>query len=395
MSKKYTAEEILQMAVSAVAADSAADLNRDGAVTAADARIAQRAQKDLPVPENAADGVKTYPYDYQPDKETEGMRASLLEQLLQDRSGAFDMDAEQLYNQYRDMYTANAGLAAENTYGLASAQTGGYGNSYAALAASAAYNSYMRGLPEKALEIEQMRFDRQQAQREDLYRQLGLLDSMDARAYERRQDDISLAFKAAQQGDYSLLENLGIDTAQLKQKDARSMAQLGAQYGDYSYLNALGVDTAGLTDAADFERALEAAGFGDYSLLEALGYDTSALQYKDLLQTAVAFAKYGDYSALEQLGVDVSALKESEQFERALALAELGDFSLLGEFTDNLSGLRQKISATIQKGAEEAYAYGGYWYLEEYLDRQIGYGQINEYAKEQIIQTILGGGYGY
>ena len=48
-----------------------------------------------------------------------------------------------------------------------------------------------------------------------------------------------------------------------------------------------------------------------------------------------------------------------------------------------------------QKGAEEAYAYGGYGYLEAYLDRQIGYGQINAYAKEQIINTITGGRYGY
>lgn len=395
MSKKYTAEEILQMAVKAVAADSAADLNRDGEVTASDARIARRAEQALPVPENAGTGEKTYRYEYQPEAEKAGMRASLLDALMQKQDTSVDLRSDKLYNEYRDLYRENAALAAENAYGLAGAMTGGYGSSYAASAATAAYNSYMRSLPEKALEIEKLRTEQRQAQREDLYQQVGLLNSMEQRDYDRRQDELSLAFRAAQQGDYTLLENLEIDPSALRQKDAAALAELGAKYGDYSYLGALGVDTAGISENEAFQKALAAADLGDYSYLEALGYDTSGLKYKDLMQTAVLMAKYGDYSGLEQLGVDVSGLRESEQFERALALAEFGDFSLLGSFTDNLSGLRQKVSVTVQNGAEEAYAYGGYWYLEEYLDRQIGYGQINEYAKQQIINAITGGRYGY
>ena len=49
------------------------------------------------------------------------------------------------------------------------------------------------------------------------------------------------------------------------------------------------------------------------------------------------------------------------------------------------------MNVTIQKGAEEAYAYGGYEALWEYIRRQVGYGQLNEASARQVLSVIAGG----
>mgnify|MGYP007101867622 CR=1 FL=1 len=386
MSSKYTARQLLEMAVKKIGVDPNADMDGDNRVSPADARIALR--EELGLEKKPSDNAA---YEYKPDETLTGFRQELLDGLMNAPAADFDINADKLYNQYRDMYTKNASLAAENAYGLASAYTGGYGNSYAASAASAAYDRYMEGLTDRALEIGQARNAREQAARDDVYKRLNTVNALESADYARHRDRLSLAFDAAKQGDYSQLEELGVNTAGLRRGDITALAQLAASYGDLSFLRAMGVDTDALTDDAALQKALAAADYGDYSYLNALGVDTAGLQYNALLKTAAALSEYGDYSALEALGVDVSALKENALFERALALAKYGDYSLLGSFSENLKNLKQKVSVTVQKGAEEAYAYGGYGSLVKYLDKQVGYGQINEDAKKQILRVVTGG----
>lgn len=394
MSSKYTADEILKMAVKKMEQDMEADLDGDGQITAADARLAsQQADAEKAQGAESSSGVPRG-YQYVPDENLSMISSSILDKILNYPSSDFDINSDKLYNQYREMYTKNASLSAENTFGLASSFTGGYGNSYAASAASAAYNSYMSGLADKALEIEKLYDSRRKEELNGLYSALDAVNSLENRNYQRYKDSLSLAFDAAKQGDYSLLESYGIDVSKLKDADALEKAETAAKYGDYSYLEELGIDTRSLIEAEQLQRAVQAAEYGDYSYLNSLGINTSLLRYNELLKTAASIAEFGDYSALELLGVNVNSLIESDQLERALALAKYGDYSLLGSFSDNLSGIKQKISTTIQKGAQEAYAYGGYSALVSYLNKQVGYGQINESAKKQIISVVTGGKYG-
>ena len=447
MSRSYSAEEILRMAVKKLAAAPEADLNGDGRVTSEDARLADR-----------ADTLRYggTPETYAEAPQTEVMRTSLLDRMLTGAGTDFRVNADRLYDQYREMYTKNASLAAENVYGLASANTGGYGNSYAASAASQAYSRYMEGLTDRAQSIEAQALERQQAAFNMTKQALSAVNEADEARYRRYQDDWELAFRAASAGDTGLLEALGLNGEALNAKNNRSFASLAAgygdmsylkalgvdtsvyeqsealkkavtaagygdysllkalgvdtsapertqalknavsaaQYGDYSYLNALGVDTAALRQSEAFQRAVSAAEYGDYSYLKALGVNTDTLQYAKLLDIASQMAKYGDDSALEALGVDVSRLREEALLDKAVALAAYGDYSLLGSLSENLSGLKQKVSVTVQNGAEEAYAYGGYAGLVRYLNRQIGYGQITEETKKQIVSLLTGGGYG-
>ena len=131
MSSKYTAQQLLEMAIKKIGVDPNADLDGDHRVTTADARIALRGEEAE---------KETAGHTYQPEETLTGLRQDLLDRLMNAPAADFDINADRLYNQYRELYTKNASLAADHAFGLASARTGGYGSSYAASAAAAAYD---------------------------------------------------------------------------------------------------------------------------------------------------------------------------------------------------------------------------------------------------------------
>lgn len=300
----------MQMAVGALTAKYDADLDADGKVSAADARLAQKNT-------DTADEVL--------------MAKEKLDALSAYAGAGSDANGGRLYNYYRDIYSDGARKAAQNAFGLASRYTGGYGNTYASAAAAAAYDQFADGI-----------YDR--------------LEDANERAYKN-----SLAF-----------------------------AQKAAEYGDTSFMEALGADMSEEKRNAALSQAISDAKYGDYSGLEYMGVDTTMLRYGDLLKVAGEMAEYGDYSGLEALGVDVSSVKENAELEKALALAKYGDTSALRRLTGGTGAMKEKISVSVQKGAEAAYATGGYASLLSYLNKQIGYGQITADGKEQIIAAITG-----
>ena len=105
-----------------------------------------------------------------------------------------------------------------------------------------------------------------------------------------------------------------------ERQEAMDKAQIAGNYGDYSFLNDLGIDTT--NNPADWERnyqmALLKAEMGDYSGLQELGIDTSNNpaerewqyqlendQWDRNYQMALLKAQYGDYSGLRELGVSI------------------------------------------------------------------------------------------
>ena len=394
MKRTYTDREILEMAVGLIDTDPDADLDGDGSVTAADAREALRRAAGSEEAPPSPPGTPS-----SPGAPVEPTREALLARILRSDPGrgASGFDADALFRDYVPLYENAASKAAENAYGLLASRTGGYGSSYAVTASAGIYDDVMKDLADRRTELtrlqmesEKLALSKQQASLSALYDALGLLDADDARAYERTQDELSLALSAAALGDFSRLAALGVDASSEEEKQALALASEKAKLGDYSALEALGVDVTALREKDALARAESAAKFGDYSLLEALGIDAEQRRYEDLLSVASALAKLGDYSALEALGVDLTSLREQNALETALALAKYGDFSLLGDFTDNVSALRTKIPASVQKGAENAYAYGGRSALTAYLDRQVGYGQITEEDKRRILTLLTG-----
>ena len=128
-----------------------------------------------------------------------------------------------------------------------------------------------------------------------------------------------------------------VDIDEAKRQKARDMgihayetlAEALAKYGDYSGLQQLGIDVSSIKYKEALNEALQKAELGDYSALKALGYSTYSLEQKDALALAETLAKYGDYSGLEALGIDVSSIKNKATLENALQKAELGDYSAL------------------------------------------------------------------
>ncbi len=342
--------------------------------------------------------------EYKENKKYASLSEELLESVLNSEDFSYDMNADALYNQYKDMYSEQGKQAAEHIYGLNSALTGGYGNSYASSAASAAYSEYMSALSEKAAELESNAYERYKDKNAALRENLETVNSLLENDYEKyrdsvsdyyknedlavskenqalkkeqlaaelKNDEISLAFKAADMGDYSLLSKLGIDTSSTQSErdfeaalkkaelgDYSELQKLGintdyieysntvkiaeelAKYGDYSGLAALGVDITDLQDKDNLAAALQKAQLGDYSALKILGFNTDALEYENALGIAKILAEYGDYSALEKLGVDISALTYAQMLEIAKILAEYGDYSALEELGINISDKKQ------------------------------------------------------
>jgi hypothetical protein len=116
---------------------------------------------------------------------------SLTDQILNGKKFQFNMETDELYNQYKDMYMKQGKKAAEDTMGQAAALTGGYGNSYATTAANQAYQGYMDQLNDRALDIYDRRYAEYQNNRNDLYNQANLLQNRDSTEYSRYRDTVS------------------------------------------------------------------------------------------------------------------------------------------------------------------------------------------------------------
>lgn len=87
----------------------------------------------------------------------------------------YDMNADAMYQHYKDQYMRQGRLAMQDTIGRASALTGGYGNSYATAAGQQQYNEYLAGLNDKALELSQMAYQRYQDEGDRLKDAYGML----------------------------------------------------------------------------------------------------------------------------------------------------------------------------------------------------------------------------
>lgn len=100
----------------------------------------------------------------------------------------YDLNADMLYNQYKDQYINAGKLAMADTMGQAAALTGGYGNSYAATVGNQAYQSYLQQLNNKVPELYQLAYNRYQQEGQDLKDQYSLYGDMYNREYAENQD---------------------------------------------------------------------------------------------------------------------------------------------------------------------------------------------------------------
>ena len=150
----------------------------------------QSAQKNLP----------SYSATY--DKQLE----DLYNQIVNREKFSYDLNADALYQQYKDQYTNLGKLAMQDTMGQAAALTGGYGNSYASTAGNQAYQAYLQQLNEVVPELYGMARDQYNQEGQDLLNQYSMLGDMRDTEYGRYQDELNqywnnLSFQKQQADD--------------------------------------------------------------------------------------------------------------------------------------------------------------------------------------------------
>lgn len=157
-----------------------------------------------------------------------------------------------------------------------------------------------------------------------------LLDTVQNNQY---QDELkySRAQDAANYGDYSRLNELGIDTSKAQARDAVSdeynRAQLGgvyAGYGDYGYLENMGVDTSTAKKNAELDRiAAELENTYRQEQIANARNSRSDSAWSRQLELAKLAAAQGDYSKLKALGIDTSAAEAGYGTDSTSAEAQI------------------------------------------------------------------------
>ena len=102
---------------------------------------------------------------------------SILSKIQNRPDFSYDVNADALYNQYKDQYIQQGRLAMMDTMGQAQAMSGGYGNSYAMSAGQQAYNAQLNNLNEIVPELYEQAYNRYRDETSDLYNQYGLMSS--------------------------------------------------------------------------------------------------------------------------------------------------------------------------------------------------------------------------
>lgn len=123
----------------------------------------------------------------------------------------YDLDADMLYQQYRDQYMRQGQQAMRDTMGQAAGLTGGYGSSYAQNAGQQAYNSYLQQLNERIPELEERAYQRWLGEGDQLTQQYAMAKDLSDTGYQQYRDQMSDYYRDVDlaQGQEQLAWNRG------------------------------------------------------------------------------------------------------------------------------------------------------------------------------------------
>lgn len=148
------------------------------------------------------DWEKDAPGDY--ESKYSGEIDSILNDILNREKFSYNLNADPIYEQYKDIYTQNGKKAMMDTVGQASALTGGYANSYAVTAGEQAYDEYLNELNDIALDLRDRAYEQYGDEGDKLFQEVTLLRSLDGDDYEKYLNELERYYK---DGEY-LLERL-------------------------------------------------------------------------------------------------------------------------------------------------------------------------------------------
>ena len=118
----------------------------------------------------------------------EGQMADLYNQIQNRPDFSYDVNADPLYQQYKDQYIQGGKLAMRDTMGKAAALTGGYASTYAQQVGQQTFDSYLQNLTAQIPELYSTAYNRYADQGNQLLQQYNMLGTMRDTAYSKEQD---------------------------------------------------------------------------------------------------------------------------------------------------------------------------------------------------------------
>ncbi len=138
---------------------------------------------------------------------------SILNSILNREKFSYNMNADPLYNQYKEQYINNGKKAMLDTLANSAALTGGYNNSYAVTAGNEAYNESLNKLNSIAMELYDRAYSKYKDDGDSLIDKISLLRGLDGDDYNKYMDELSNYYK---DGDYLLNKLTSLSEADYK-----------------------------------------------------------------------------------------------------------------------------------------------------------------------------------
>ena len=163
-----------------------------------------------------------------------------LNKILNREPFSYNLNADPLYNQYKDQYMRGGKLAMQDTMGQAAQLTGGYGNSYASTAGNQAYQGYLTGLNDKVPDLYSLALSKFNADGDAMRDNLGILQGMQQQEldqynrkmteYRTELDRLDALFADSQKWDYQNARD-AIADAQWQAEFNEAVRQWNATHG--------------------------------------------------------------------------------------------------------------------------------------------------------------------
>ena len=125
----------------------------------------------------------------------------VLDSILNREKFNYNLNADPLYNQYKEQYVNNGKKAMLDTVADLSALTGGYANSYAVSAGNQSYNNYLNNLNEIALDLYDRAYSAYKDEGNFNKEKIDILNSLEKADYDQYTDSINDYYKT---GEYLL-----------------------------------------------------------------------------------------------------------------------------------------------------------------------------------------------
>ncbi len=162
-----------------------------------------------------------------------------LTELLDRKEFTYDPETDPLYSSYKKTYTREGKRATADTLGSVAAATGGIPSSYAVTAANQAGNYYASQLADKVPELYDMAYNKYLQEYQMKLNDLEALEGREQFEYSRYMDELS---QYENDKNFNYAQWLDELQSQANERsEALSKAYAAAEYGDFSYLESLGI----------------------------------------------------------------------------------------------------------------------------------------------------------